>query len=336
MSRILTLIGGALCVMATLASCGSGGTGKPKAGTKSGSPSASAPSVRQFPSGPAVPSVVSDPGQALDWAVTHFWDNFLDPARTYHCDSTIVNGVGKGELDNAVLAYVRLLGQGGLESAQKAISNLFDKAAAFETASPESNVFEYLATTISGFLYDPNSMFRNEDLYLPFVKKLSVSELVGEDERETYARAAQMCSLNRIGTPATDFKFTLTSGKRMRLHGIKADWTVLLFSNPGCKACESIYKAFTEAPSVLSLVKSGKVAVANIYIDEELDKWLGHCASYPAEWYNGYDQDYVIRKDLLYSVRAIPSLYVLDSQKRVVLKDAPLEAVLPFLGNIQQ
>jgi hypothetical protein len=54
---------------------------------------------------------------------------------------------------------------------------------------------------------------------------------------------------------------------------------------------------------------------------------------YPDEWYNGFDPDLAIRTDNLYSVRAIPSLYLLDQDKRVIMKDAPenriLNALLP-------
>jgi hypothetical protein len=44
---------------------------------------------------------------------------------------------------------------------------------------------------------------------------------------------------------------------------------------------------------------------------------------YPEEWYNGFDPDYVLREGDIYHIRAIPSLYLLDKEKRVILKDAP-------------
>lgn len=85
---------------------------------------------------------------------------------------------------------------------------------------------------------------------------------------------------------------------------------------------------------IASLVASGRLAVVNIYIDDELDKWREYASVYPKDWYNGYDQSYLIRSDITYNVRAIPSLYVLDSEKRVVMKDAPAEVVLPYLDNL--
>lgn len=86
---------------------------------------------------------------------------------------------------------------------------------------------------------------------------------------------------------------------------------------------------------IASLVASGRLAVVNIYIDDELDKWREYASVYPKDWYNGYDQSYLIRSDITYNVRAIPSLYVLDSEKRVVMKDAPAEVVLPYLDNLK-
>ena len=55
---------------------------------------------------------------------------------------------------------------------------------------------------------------------------------------------------------------------------------------------------------------------------------------YPDEWYNGFDPDMVIRNDELYNVRAIPSLYLLDKDKRVILKDAPENKIFQYLMSV--
>ena len=83
------------------------------------------------------------------------------------------------------------------------------------------------------------------------------------------------------------------------------------------------------------MIKRGELAIVNIYIDDEVDKWREYEPSYPRVWVNGYDFSQIINSDALYYVRAIPSLYLLDSQKRVIYKDAPVELVLLFLDDIQ-
>ena len=93
-------------------------------------------------------------------------------------------------------------------------------------------------------------------------------------------------------------------------------------------------RQLTGNEAISGKISSGKLAVVNIYIDLEIDKWKASASVYPKTWHNGYDQNYTIRKDLTYNVRAIPSLYVLDEDKRVVMKDAPVEKVIPYLENI--
>ena len=68
----------------------------------------------------------------------------------------------------------------------------------------------------------------------------------------------------------------------------------------------------------------------NIYPDEDLQAWYDYLDNYPKDWICGYDPDQVIRSDTRYWLRAIPSLYLLDDEKRVVLKDAPPEKVLVY------
>ena len=85
---------------------------------------------------------------------------------------------------------------------------------------------------------------------------------------------------------------------------------------------------------ISSMISSGVLAVLNIYIDEDLQAWREYMPIYPEEWYNGFDPDLVIRTDNLYSVRAIPSLYLLDKDKRVIMKDAPENKLFNYLNNI--
>jgi hypothetical protein len=83
------------------------------------------------------------------------------------------------------------------------------------------------------------------------------------------------------------------------------------------------------------MISDGKMAVLNIYIDEDLQAWREYMPIYPEQWYNGFDPDLVIRTDKVYNVRAIPSLYLLDSEKTVLLKDADLERLFAVMQNLK-
>ncbi len=84
------------------------------------------------------------------------------------------------------------------------------------------------------------------------------------------------------------------------------------------------------------MVASGRLAVVNVYIDEDIEAWKGYQDYYPDEWFNGYDPSFSIRQDIKYNVRAIPSLYLLDADKTVLMKDAPENRIFTALSSIAE
>ena len=298
-----------------------------------GGKTVSTPSVRDFPRA-EVPAMYADMGDRIIWASTHFWDRFTDTTRLYACDSVTVNGVTRDNVEEQMGIFVTLAEQLSVDEGGKAVARLYDRIDAFERKYPDSNVFEELCEMTRRYLYDPNSPVRDEDLYGAFVERLAGSDLIDPAYRKGYAWDARMCRLNRVGTKAADFSFTDTNGRLRTLYGIQAEYTVLIFGNPGCHACQEIMEAMSASPEITALIASGRIKVVDVYIDEDLDDWMAHIPEYPASWINGYDQDYHIRGDLLYNVRGIPSVYLLDANKTVLMKDAPQEKVLEELGRM--
>lgn len=302
-------------------------------GPRSGKAVSDTPAKREFPS-VEIPSMYTDPAERTAYAAQHFWDRFTDTSRVYSCDSLTVNGVATDAVESQMGLFATLLRQMPLDEGRKAVSQLFGRVESFERKYPESNVFEEMSRLTKYYLYDPNSPVRSEDLYLPYVEGLSRSDQIDDSYRMGYEWEARACGLNRIGTPATDFSFTDTRGRVRTLYGVKAEYTLLIFGNPGCHACQELTVAMREIPEIAALIKAGRLQVVDVYIDQEIDDWRAHIPDYPAEWINGYDQDYVIRTDLLYNVRGIPSIYLLDASKTVLMKDAVEEDVLAALVNL--
>ena len=302
-----------LCALLLLAvSCG---------GRKKAAPAAK---DRPFPQ-VVIPAAYTDPDERISYAIEHYWDGFFGgDGRT---DSARVLGVTKGEVEQALANYIGVLGRAPLPQAGKAVSGLFDALAAKQAADTSNRVYLAMTEMVARYLYDPNSPLRDEDLYLPFVQKMAASPLTKEDMRTAYRYEAQMCALNPRGSVAPDFVMTLRGGTQVRMHSVRAERTLLFFSNPGCHNCKEIIDALQADGNVLNLIREGRLAVLNIYIDEDLDAWRSYMPIYPKEWLNGYDAAHILRQDVLYNIRAIPSLYLLDAEKRILLKDAPLERV---------
>jgi hypothetical protein len=245
-------------------------------------------------------------------------------------------GVSRDKLEEHFSTYVAILGAQDVQAGRKGIGSLFSKVEAAQSADSLSNVMEVFSRLAEHYLYDPNSPFRSEDLYLPYVKGLAESPLTDPDRAPSYAFIARMCAMNAIGTPAADFAFKDNAGHTRRLYDIRAGHTLLFFSNPGCEACKEIIEKLKSMPFLPGMISDGRLAVVNVYIDGDIQAWKDYQSFYPREWFNGYDPDGIIRQDLLYHVRAIPSLYVLDADKRVIMKDAPEERVFAFLESMRR
>lgn len=286
---------------------------------------------RSFPN-LTVPGMYTSREEIIEYAAGHYWDPYF--AGEGATDSVAVLGVRKADLEQALANYIELQQNLPLAEAQKNMSGLFSKVEACQRADTSSLFYLRFTEMVERYLYDPNSPMRSEDLFLPFVQKLAECQFTDSLMRTGYRYMARMCALNQAGSVAPDFTFKDARGRIHSLHGVKADYIMLFFSNPGCDACKVMAEDIDSCPSVSSAIDDGRVALVNIYIDQEIDKWSEYEPTYPRSWITGYDWQFTIRTDQSYDVRAIPSLYLLDSGKRIIMKDAPTERVLRYLDGV--
>ena len=307
----------AMCCVLLLASCG-------------GRNSAPETVRRAFPL-PEVPTMISSMQERQEYLGEHYWDRFFEG--DWVTDSAAVLGVEDPEVEKNMSTFILILQGLPMDRAQADMARLFRQIEDKQAADTSSLVYLRMTELVSKYLYDPNSPLRSEDFYLSFVEGLAKSRFTDDARRPGYEFELRMCSLNPYGSKAPDFEFKDASGRVHTLYGIDAGWTLLFFSNPGCHACQGIVSEIEAAGFPEEMIASGDLAVVNIYIDDEIDRWRAAAGEYPAGWYNGYDFRRVMNDGSLYYVRAIPSLYLLDADKRVIMKDAPTERVLAFLEN---
>lgn len=51
----------------------------------------------------------------------------------------------------------------------------------------------------------------------------------------------------------------------------------------------------------------------------------------PDTWINGYDKTGLVNDKQLYDLKALPTLYLLDREKKVILKDVTIEVIIDYL-----
>ena len=261
--------------------------------------------------------------EATNYMARNFWKNY-----TSNTDSI--------SLEDASLVFVRLLLSAEEKYLNKALENAFTVADSVAVRGDKRLVLK-LISDAEKFFYHPNSPYLNEEVYLEYLKNYLNAKGVSDLDKMAYHYQYNLCSLNRVGTVASDFEYKALekSGEYTiaRMHSIKGDYTLLFFNNPDCPACEEIKNKLKESV-IMPLVKKGKVKVLAMYIDQELDVWQNRRDTYPKEWIYAHDPHQILNENELYGLRAIPSLYLLDKEKRVILKDAPVEIVIEYLNTI--
>ena len=199
-----------------------------------------------------------------------------------------------------------------------------------KNSAKQEAVRDFFISELEDLLYNPNSKLRNDNVYAVFLEQL-LDENIDDLRRSKYLSDLNIVNQNRVGSKSNDFNYTLINGKTASLHKTKAEMTLLFFFNPDCHTCEDYIASIqNENSNINKYIKSGKIKVLAVYPDEEVDLWREKYDKIPASWVNCYDKEQILRS--LYDLRAIPSVYLLDSDKNVILKDVYIEAVEEFLN----
>ena len=297
MKRYLSIIVIVFAASLFLLSCGGGA--KRGVATQVKAPRVFVPAI--------IPSSITDPEEGRLYMCEHYWD------KVNFADSTFFAEIDTAQMLTAFVAYVSNF----MDPTDGApMSRFMEKAAKY----PHS--LRYFSMLADQVLYDPNSPLRSDELYIPVLQAQVDSEWLDKYEKLSPQFNLNLALQNRIGHKANDFRYTVASGKSGTLYGIKAKYTLIFFNNPGCSMCKTIREEIGASQLLTDMINRGEIKVLALYPDELLDEWHDYREHIPSNWINSYDKGTVIRNNNLYDLKAIPALYLLDSQKRVLVKDS--------------
>jgi hypothetical protein len=247
----------------------------------------------------------------------HFWDNFdfNDTLATTKADTV--------EMLRFYAAFVALYVE---PLDQEPIRKLMERA------SVSKPMFDYFGMLADKVLHDPNSPYRNDEHYIAVLEAQIASSHYDEYEKMAPQYDLRVVSQNRIGHKANNFRYTDFSGRTRDMYSLGNDYIIVYINNPGCHMCRDITEELKRSTVITEMLKNGRLKILAIYPDEQLDEWHKHRSDIPSEWINGYDKGCLIGRENIYNVNAIPALYLLDRDKKVLVKDSTnvkeLEAIL--------
>jgi len=262
---------------------------------------------------PAIPPELTEPSQRAEYLVTRFWDKFN------FRDTTLL--LTHQLLERCFVEYVDLLSLVPEDTRDQSIQSLLKKS------EEVSSMFAHILQLSEKYLYEPASPLCDEEKLIPFLQYALRSPQLDDYQKISLQYRLDCISINRTGSIANDFTYTLIDGETGRLHAIRADYTLLYFNDPECDDCQMLIKQLTVSPTINQHILAGLLKIITVYVNDDLDAWKKHARDVLSTWIYAYDAEQKIHDETIYNIKQFPTLYLLDPDKKVILKDINFETL---------
>lgn len=258
---------------------------------------------------PQVPDSITDRHDRILFLATHFWDD----GKAF--DTTLF------QTPTCMLDYLYLLDNLSQVESKNVLERMLDNTANSESLNVILFWFEH-------YLHDCRSPLYNDELYLTLAETVLSSE-VGEWAKIQMKSKVDVLRRNRIGYPAEEFVYTTVTGEKRNLYDIQCPLTLVFFHNPDCSLCIFTESQLSKNDTIIELLNSRILRVLAMVPHNDSVACANH--NYPNNWDVGYDNDNIIHSNSLYDIQMLPSFYLLDEQKKVIVKEADYNRIVVTL-----
>ena len=278
------------------------------------------PARRTFPM-VTVPTIYTDQQAQADFLVMHYWDQF---------DFTDTAWIGSAEpvTEQALTNYLSILPYTAYPVICAGIENLLNKA------DKNQAMYAFFYSKMEFYLSNPNSTLRNDELYIPVLEHMVASNSLDQPRKERPIAILQMLQKNRPGTQAAEIHYTKASGVKDSLSNLNADYILVVFYDFDCEDCNELKALIQGSQVIKEMQNQKKLAILAIYPGANMEGWSKSSAQVPASWINGYDHSEEIGREGTYILRSIPTMYFLDKNHIVIMKEPPFNYVEYYLNSI--
>ena len=262
---------------------------------------------------PEVPIVLSNPADKANYVALHYWDcfDFKDNSLIEEPEIT----------EQGLVDFISLLAH---VSEQKEALAVF---AHRMTVNPRMQA--HFMELSEHYLFDNFSPVYDEELYLLLVDELLKQSQLPLAQRERLRYQRKWLLKNRVNRPATDFSFVQRSGKRMSLKEVKADYVLLYLNDPECSACQQTKEVLLQSDIIASWKDSGRMKILSVCTEGKTEGWKNIPA--PQGWIDGCDEQKQLLQEDLYDLRNLPAIYLLDKEKKILLKNTTVSRLEQYL-----
>lgn len=265
---------------------------------------------------PEIPDTLRSPAERQSYLLTRFW-------REYDfADTSLLSRPGITE--QGFVNFLSLFRGARAEDVRAAIDSLV------RLSQPYPIVQAFLLRQAGKYLYDTSSPSHNEAYYQLVVKPfLSCKNLPASVRSEAESRLA-LASKNPVGSTAADFAITSPDGAVSPLSTIQAEQLLVVFYDAASDSCRHLIASLQTSKPLVQRVNAWQLRVLLMDVGSDAGLWKATVGYLPHAWLKGHDGDGMLRSSGAYDLHSLPSLYLLDAGKKVILKQTTPAEVLKY------
>lgn len=261
---------------------------------------------------PVVPDEITDITQRSNYFVEHFWDPF----------NFNQNAVGQVQLNHAFSEYVVGLRFSDRTIALKSVDKLISKL------NKNATLLYQFTRAAEENLYSENAEVWIDDVYLEFLEAVIKHKKIKDIRKARYVAQYESLKNSIVGSKAPKFEFVDRTGVKT-MFSAEAKPSIIIFGSPDCIDCMMTKVRLNTNDDIIKLTKDNEIKIYFIIPDESEDNWREMVADYPHYWTVGASDN----ATEVYDIRLSPSIYLLDADRKIELKNVPIEIVIETILN---
>lgn len=260
-----------------------------------------------------------NPIKSTNVALLSYWDDKID---------SIIVKQDRELLEKSFKEFISMFNYASDDTIQLSIHQLMKNA--------EKDPTFYMQMTIMAEmnLFEKHSPLMKEKYYIYFLQEIKATECLHKGYKFRFEKQLEICLRNQPGTKANNIVFIESNGNTNTLYDLDAKHILLVFYSPGCHQCMEVINEMKQNEQLNQWITSNELKVLAMYTDGDKKEWVTQKDYFPLTWINGNDFDEDIYKKGTYILRMNPSIYLLDSDKKVLLKDTNMEDISKYFLSL--
>ncbi len=207
-----------------------------------------------------------------------------------------------------------------------------------EAVKPCNDAFKFFCTHFLNF-YAKSEFIGQDAIYVHLAQKYYAVEgltpWVDKAQIEKIVDNAKSIAPTLLGVKAADFELTTRDNKKVKLYDIKTAYTVIAFWAPDCGHCQK------EMPFIVDFWEKWKtkgvevISICNRYTPDKIPECWKFLDERPGmKFTTGVDMYLQSSTQANYWIKSTPMIYVLDKDKKIVMKKIQAEKLDEVMDEI--